>query len=71
MSLSSQTLDHLTDAESHLRAAIKSASANESSNIVYMLSKILTEIDQVKKFENLMDMLDQHTKGGGNGTFKF
>lgn len=70
MALSSQTLDHLLEAESHLRAALKSASANESSNVIFMLSKILTEIDSVKKFENLMDILDKQTKGN-NENFKF
>ena len=71
MALSTQTLDHLLESESHLRAAIKSASSNESPNIIYMLSKILSEIEQVKKFENLMDLLDKQTKDGNNGTFKF
>lgn len=71
MALSTSTLEHLSDAESHLRAAIKSASANESPNIIFLLSKILSELEQVKKFENLMDMLDKQTKDGNNGTFKF
>lgn len=70
MALSSQTLDHLLECESHLRAAIKSASSNESPNIIFMLSKILSEIEQLKKFENLMDILDKQTKGN-NENFKF
>lgn len=68
MSLSKQTLEHLLEAESHLRAAIKSASVNEKSNIVYQLSKILLDIDQTKKVEELMDMLDNR-KPGSSGSF--
>lgn len=71
MALSSQTLDHLLESESHLRAAIKSASVNESPVIIQMLSKILLEMEQTKKFENLMDMLNQQSKNGNDGTFKF
>lgn len=69
--LSPTTIEHLNDAESHLRAALKSASTNESSTVIQMISKILSEIDRVKKFENLMDMLDRHSSGGNNGTFNF
>jgi hypothetical protein len=66
--LSKQTLDHLLEAESHLRAAIKSASVNEKSSVVYQLSKILLEMEQCKKIEELMDMLDNR-KPGSNGSF--
>ena len=66
--LSKQTLDHLLEAESHLRAAIKSASVNEKPNVVYQLSKILLSMEQCKKIEELMDMLDNR-KPGSSGSF--
>ena len=68
MALSSATLEHLLEAESHLRAAIKSASVNENPNIVYQLSKILLQMEQTKKIEELMDMLDNR-KPGSSGSF--
>ena len=39
MALSKQTLDNLLEAESHLRAAIKSAAINEKATVVQQLSK--------------------------------
>jgi hypothetical protein len=68
MSLSQQTLDHLLEAESHLRAAIKSASVNEKSAVIQQLSDILCRIDTIKKFEELMDMIDGR-KPGSSGSF--
>ena len=71
MTLSKQTLDHLLEAESHLRAAIKSAAINEKATVVQQLSKILLSIVQCKKFEELMDMLDTRNPGsrGSFGSF--
>jgi len=71
MALSSQTLEHLLEAESHLRAAIKSAAINEKATVVQQLSKILLSIEQCKKFEELMDMLDTRNPGsrGSFGSF--
>lgn len=66
MSLSSQTLDHLLEAESHLRAAIKSASINENPSVIQMLSRILLELEAIKKFEDLMDLLDQQGRNPFN-----
>ena len=68
MALSKQTLEHLLEAESHLRASIKSASVNENPSIVYQLSKILLQMEQTKKIEELMDMIDNR-KPGSNGSF--
>jgi len=71
MTLSKQTLDNLLEAESHLRAAIKSAAINEKATVVQQLSKILLSIEQCKKFEELMDMLDTRNPGsrGSFGSF--
>ena len=68
MALSKQTLDHLLEAESHLRAAIKSAASNEKPVIVKQLSQLLLDIEQCKKFEDLMDMLEDR-KPGSRGNF--
>lgn len=62
MPLSSQTVDHLLEAESHLRAALKSAAANENATVIQMISRIITEVDSIKKFEDLMDLLDKTGK---------
>ena len=71
MALSKQTLDHLLEAESHLRAAIKSAATNEKPLVVKQLSEILLDIEKCKKFEEIMDMLDNRKPGssGNFGTF--
>ena len=68
MALSKQTLDHLLEAESHLRAAIKSAATNEKPLVVQQLSKLLLDIEHCKKFEEIMDMLDER-KPGSSGKF--
>jgi hypothetical protein len=68
MALSKQTLDHLLEAESHLRSAIKSAASNEKPLVVKQLSQLLLDIEQCKKFEDLMDMLEDR-KPGSSGKF--
>ena len=71
MALSKQTLEHLLEAESHLRAAIKSAATNEKPLVVQQLSKLLLDLEQCKKFEEIMDMLENRKPGsrGGFGSF--
>jgi len=68
MALSKQTLDHLLEAESHLRAAIKSAATNENPLVVKQLSQLLLDIEHCKKIEEMMDML-QNRKSGDSGSF--
>jgi len=68
MALSKQTLDHLLEAESHLRAAIKSAATNEKPLVVKQLSELLLDIEKCKKIEEIMDMLDNR-KSGSSGNF--
>jgi hypothetical protein len=68
MALSKQTLDHLLEAESHLRAAIKSAATNEKPLIVQQLSKLLLDMEQCKKIEEMMDMLESR-KPDSRGSF--
>jgi hypothetical protein len=68
MALSKQTLDHLLETESHLRAAIKSAATNENALVVKQLSQLLFDVEQCKKIEELMDMFENR-KSGGRGSF--
>jgi hypothetical protein len=68
MALSDQTLENLLEAESHLRAAIKSAASNEKPLVVKQLSQLLLDMEQCKKFEDLMDMLEDR-KPGSSGKF--
>jgi len=71
MALSKQTLEHLCDAESHIRAAIKSAAVNEKPLVVKQLSEILMDMEQTKKFDEIMDILDNREPGsrGQFGSF--
>ena len=63
MALSKNTLDHLLEAESHIRAAIKSAAVNEKPLVVKQLSQLLMDLEQTKKFEEIMDMIDNRSSG--------
>ena len=63
MALSKQTLDHLCDAESHLRAAIKSAAVNEKAMVVKQLGDLLHGLEQTKKFDEIMDLLEDREEG--------
>ena len=71
MALSKNTLDNLLEAESHIRAAIKSAAVNEKPLVVKQLSEILMSMEQTKKFDKIMDMLDSREPGskGQFGSF--
>ena len=71
MALSKQTLEHLCDAESPIRAAIKSAAVNEKPLVVKQLSEILMDMEQTKKFDEIMDILDNREPGsrGQFGSF--
>ena len=63
MALSKNTLDHLLEAESHIRAAIKSAAVNEKPMVVKNLSDILMSMEQTKKFDEIMDLIDNRDPG--------
>ena len=58
MALSTTTLDHLLEAESHLRAAVRSASTNEKPLVITQLSQLLMDIERVREFEKLQDIVD-------------
>ena len=58
MAFSQQTLDHLLEAEGSLRAAVRSASMNEKPIVVTQLSQLLMDIERVREFEKLQDIVD-------------
>ena len=62
MALSQQTLDHLLEAEGNIRAAIKCAAVNEKPLVVTQVSKLLYDIDHLKEFENLQDIVEAAMK---------
>tara|TARA_A100001035_G_scaffold53968_1_gene39638 strand:+ start:1320 stop:1547 length:228 start_codon:yes stop_codon:yes gene_type:complete len=68
MALSRQTLDHIEEAESHIRAAIKSAAMNETPMVVKQLAGLLMDMEQTKKFDEIMDLLENR-EDGSSGKF--
>ena len=62
MALSQQTLDYLLEAEGSIRAAIKSAAVNEKPLVVNQISKLLYDIDHLKEFESLQDIVTEAMK---------
>ena len=68
MALSKQTLEHLLEAESHVRAAIKSAAMNETPMVVKQLAGLLMDMEQTKKFDEIMDLLENR-EDGSSGKF--
>ena len=61
--LSKQTLENLLEAESHISAAIRVAASCEKPMVVNQLSKILMDMEHCKKFEEIMDMLENRNTG--------
>ena len=60
MALSEQTLDYLLEAEGSIRSAIKSAAVYEKPLVVTQISKLLYDIESLKEFEKLQDIVDAH-----------
>ncbi len=58
MALSQQTKDYLLEAEGSLRSAVRSASMNEKPIVVTQLSQLLMDIERVREFEKLQDIVD-------------
>ena len=56
--LSKQTLEPLEEAQGLIRAAIKSAATNEKPIVVTQLSQLLMDIERVREFEKLQDIVD-------------
>ena len=60
MALSQQTVDHLLEAEGSLRAAVRCAATNEKPLVVTQLSQLLMDVERVREFEKLQDIVDSH-----------
>ena len=58
MALSEQTLDHLLEAEGCIRSALKCAAVNEKPLVITQVSKLLYDIDHLKEFEKLQDIVE-------------
>ena len=58
MALSEKTLDYLLEAEGCIRSAIKTAATCENPLVVTQLSKLLYDIDHLKEFEKLQDIVE-------------
>ena len=58
MALSQQTIDYLLEAEGSIRSALKSAAVNENPLVKTQLSKLLYDIDHLKEFEKLQDIVE-------------
>ena len=58
MALSKQTLDHLLEAEGNIRAAIKCAAVNEKPLVITQISKLLYDIESLRDFEHLQDIVE-------------
>ena len=58
MALSQQTVAHLLEAEGSLRAAVRCAATNEKPIVVTQLSQLLMDIERVREFEKLQDIVD-------------
>ena len=58
MALSEQTLDHLLEAEGNIRSALKCAAVNEKPLVITQISKLLYDIEHIKEFENLQDIVE-------------
>ena len=68
MALSQQTLDHLLEAEGSLRAAVRCAATNEKPIVVTQLSQLLMDIERVREFEKLQDIVDAEIERKSDST---
>lgn len=68
MALSEQTLDHLLEAESHLRSAVRSAAMNEKPLVITQISQLLMDVEHVKQFEKLQDIVDAEIRKKNDST---
>ena len=58
--LSKQTLAPLEEVQGLMRTAIRSAAVNEKPIVVHQLTKLLMDIEHVKTFDGIMDIMEQH-----------
>ena len=62
MALSEQTLDHLLEAEGSIRSALKCAAVNEKPLVITQIAKFLYDIESMREFENLQDIVEDAMK---------
>ena len=62
MALSEHTLDHLLEAEGNIRSALKCAAVNEKPLVITQISKLLYDIEHMKEFESLQDIVEDAMK---------
>ena len=62
MALSETITESLKEAESHIRNALAFASRSERSSTVTILSKILSQIDNLAYTDDLLDQLEDYKK---------
>ena len=55
--LSKQTLEPLEEVQGLMRTAIRSAAVNEKPIVVHQLTKLLMDIEHVKTFDGIMDII--------------
>lgn len=60
MALSETITESLKEAESHIRNALAFASRSERSSTVTILSKILSQIDNLAYTDDLLDQLEDY-----------
>ena len=58
--LSKQTLEPLEEVQGLMRTAIRSAAVNEKPIVVHQLTKLLMDIEHIKTFDGIMDIMEQH-----------
>ena len=59
--LSKQTLEPLEEVQGLMRTAIRSAAVNEKPIVVHQHTKLLMDIEHIKTFDGIMDIMEQHT----------
>ena len=62
MALSRHTIDHLLEAEGSIRSALKFAATNEKPLVITQISKLLYDIEHMKEFESLQDIVEDAMK---------
>ena len=70
MALSQSVQDALNEAQSHLRNALAYAARNERPLVCQTISKLMTELDTIEKYDQLFDSLE-NTEDGSSGDNPF
>ena len=63
MALSPSVQEALSEAQSNLRNALAYAARNERPIVCSSISKLLTEIESIEKYDQLFDSLEGNSEG--------